>query len=414
MRKKRTIIKKKKFTCKKKLLKNKMATPGPTTSSDSTPSHFKKSQSSFSWQKNEEFEFIVPEEAPIYRPTEAEFENPLQFINKIRPEAEKYGICKIVPPQNWKPPFTVDVENLRFTPRIQRLNELEAKTRIKLNFLDQIAKFWELQGSSLKIPMVERKALDLHLLHRIVQDEGGMEQTSKDRKWSHVAARMEYPSGKCVGTILKQHYERILFPFDIYISGKAVDTTKLEAQFDDQDYKPHEIETRQKVTPPKETTARRSKRFSANNTPTKTEHCDQDDLKPIEVKRMSMSLTKQEIKSRMFGKRRDSRRRSNKDPLAKYICNICNRGDVEDAMLLCDGCDDSYHTFCLLPPLNDIPKGDWRCPKCVVEEVSKPIEAFGFEQAQREYTLHQFGDMADQFKLEYFNMPVYSGMLFKI
>ena len=95
------------------------------------------------------------------------------------------------------------------------------------------------------------------------------------------------------------------------------------------------------------------------------------------------------------------------DPLAKYICHICNRGDVEEAMLLCDGCDDSYHTFCLMPPLADIPRGDWRCPKCVVEEVTKPIEAFGFEQAQREYTLQQFGEMADQFKSDYFNMPVH-------
>lgn len=76
-------------------------------------------------------------------------------------------------------------------------------------------------------------------------------------------------------------------------------------------------------------------------------------------------------------------------------------------MLLCDGCDDSYHTFCLMPPLAEIPKGDWRCPKCVAEEVSKPTEAFGFEQAQREYTLQQFGEMADQFKSEYFNMPVH-------
>lgn len=76
-------------------------------------------------------------------------------------------------------------------------------------------------------------------------------------------------------------------------------------------------------------------------------------------------------------------------------------------MLLCDGCDDSYHTFCLLPPLSEIPKGDWRCPRCVAEEVSKPVEAFGFEQAQREYTLQQFGEMADQFKSEYFNMPVH-------
>lgn len=49
---------------------------------------------------------------------------------------------------------------------------LQAKTRIKLNFLDQIAKFWELQGSSLKIPMVEKRALDLYTLHRLVHTEG--------------------------------------------------------------------------------------------------------------------------------------------------------------------------------------------------------------------------------------------------
>lgn len=74
--------------------------------------------------------------------------------------------------QNWQPPFAVDVDKFKFVPRIQRLNELEAKTRIKLNFLDQIAKFWELQGSSLKIPLVERKALDLYSLHKIVTEEG--------------------------------------------------------------------------------------------------------------------------------------------------------------------------------------------------------------------------------------------------
>lgn len=105
--------------------------------------------------------------------------------------------------------------------------------------------------------------------------------------------------------------------------------------------------------------------------------------------------------------RQQANRRNHADPLAKYICHICTRGDGEEAMLLCDGCDDSYHTFCLIPPLADIPKGDWRCPKCVVEEVSKPVEAFGFEQAQREYTLQQFGEMADQFKADYFNIPVH-------
>lgn len=122
--------------------------------------------------------------------------------------------------QTWQPPFTVDVDKLRFTPRVQRLNELEAKTRVKLNFLDQIAKFWELQGSSLKIPMVERKALDLYSLHRLVQEEGGLESTTNGRKWSKIASRLGYPVGKSVGTILKGHYERILYPFDVFTSGK--------------------------------------------------------------------------------------------------------------------------------------------------------------------------------------------------
>ena len=74
--------------------------------------------------------------------------------------------------KDWQPPFAVDVDRLRFTPRIQRLNELEAHTRIKLNFLDQVAKFWELQGSTLKIPLVERRALDLYTLKKYVRKEG--------------------------------------------------------------------------------------------------------------------------------------------------------------------------------------------------------------------------------------------------
>lgn len=41
------------------------------------------------------------------------------------------------------------------------------------------------------------------------------------------------------------------------------------------------------------------------------------------------------------------------------------------------------------------------------QECSKPQEAFGFEQAARDYTLRTFGEMADAFKSDYFNMPVH-------
>lgn len=49
------------------------------------------------------------------------------------------------------------------------------------------------------------------------------------------------------------------------------------------------------------------------------------------------------------------------------VCLVCGSGGEEDRLLLCDGCDDSYHTFCLIPPLIDVPKGDWRCPKCLAQ-----------------------------------------------
>jgi len=59
---------------------------------------------------NEEFTFQKPPEAPVYHPTLEEFGDPLAFINKIRAEAEQYGICRIVPPSDWQPPFAVDVD----------------------------------------------------------------------------------------------------------------------------------------------------------------------------------------------------------------------------------------------------------------------------------------------------------------
>uniref|UniRef100_A0A1I8PMS0 [histone H3]-trimethyl-L-lysine(4) demethylase n=1 Tax=Stomoxys calcitrans TaxID=35570 RepID=A0A1I8PMS0_STOCA len=401
--------------------------PQPTSTGRKEKNHLQPhSSSTFNMNKTEEFNFDTPLECPVFKPTPEEFKNPLAYISKIRPIAEKCGIAKILPPESWSPPFAVDVDKLKFTPRVQRLNELEAKTRVKLNFLDQIAKFWELQGSSLKIPMVERKALDLYTLHRMVQEEGGMEQTTKERKWAKVANRMSYPSSKSVGATLKAHYERILHPFEVYTSGKvlgqfATSTTSSSPDVkmeDGTDYKAHEIPTRQQIAPPNESNARRSKRFAnsnascglgTNRTTYKTET--KEDFKRDLISCFEASVPSNANRS-ITGNGISVQKKATSanvavDPLMKYICHICNRGDVEESMLLCDGCDDSYHTFCLLPPLSSIPKGEWLCPRCVVEEVSKPTEAFGFEQAEREYTLQQFGQMADQFKMDYFRKPVH-------
>lgn len=50
------------------------------------------------------------EEAPTYRPTEDEWKDPFEYVRKITPEASKYGICKVIPPDSWNPDFAIDTE----------------------------------------------------------------------------------------------------------------------------------------------------------------------------------------------------------------------------------------------------------------------------------------------------------------
>ena len=46
------------------------------------------------------------------------------------------------------------------------------------------------------------------------------------------------------------------------------------------------------------------------------------------------------------------------------MCAVCERPDDESNMLVCD-CKRGYHTYCLNPPLDSVPEGDWYCPRCV-------------------------------------------------
>ncbi|XP_010730368.2 lysine-specific demethylase 5B-B isoform X3 [Larimichthys crocea] len=402
-------------------------------------------------------EFKPPPECPVFEPSWEEFKDPFAFINKIRPIAEKTGICKVRPPPGWQPPFACDVDKLHFVPRIQRLNELEAQTRVKLNFLDQIAKFWDLQGCALKIPHVERKILDLYKLHKLVADEGGFDIVCRDRRWTKIALHMGFAPGKAVGSHLRGHYEKILYPYSLFQSGanllcvqKPVQPLEKTGSMESMETKEHKLlqdqaQRQSCQTPDACPSARRAKRMKCEAFCVKTEPGEPGESKPNLRRRMGSFVAKQEpekeipipvkqepaeIKEPVIEVEKTKSRYKKfilpvppspqqgktapgistntiKYKVDLVVCLVCGSGGEEDRLLLCDGCDDSYHTFCLIPPLHDVPKGDWRCPKCLAQECSKPHEAFGFEQAYRDYSLRAFGQMADAFKSDYFNMPVH-------
>ncbi|XP_031748193.1 lysine-specific demethylase 5A-like [Xenopus tropicalis] len=54
-------------------------------------------------------------------------------------------------------------------------------TRVKLDFLDQLGKFWELQGSALRIPVVDGKLLGVYALSKVVSSEGDLRLSLKRR-----------------------------------------------------------------------------------------------------------------------------------------------------------------------------------------------------------------------------------------
>ena len=59
-------------------------------------------------------------------------------------------------------------------------------------------------------------------------------------------------------------------------------------------------------------------------------------------------------------------------PPASLPCTCCRGPERGDVMLLCDHCNAPYHTYCLDPPLDEVPEGDWLCPDCVRAGVTLP------------------------------------------
>jgi protein Jumonji len=48
-------------------------------------------------------------EAPTFYPTEKDFQDPMEYIERIKPIAEQFGLCRIVPPSSFKVSIPLEI-----------------------------------------------------------------------------------------------------------------------------------------------------------------------------------------------------------------------------------------------------------------------------------------------------------------
>ena len=73
--------------------------------------------------------------------------------------------------------------------------------------------------------------------------------------------------------------------------------------------------------------------------------------------------------------------------LMNVRCRICRRKGGDEYMLLCDGCDHGYHTYCLKPALQSVPEGDWFCQNCSPVTPRKRTQRVTFQEVRRVWSV---------------------------
>ncbi|KAJ0400387.1 hypothetical protein ATCC90586_011512 [Pythium insidiosum] len=163
--------------------------------------------------------FVCPP-CPVFYPTWEEFRHPLKYISSIRHIGMKAGICKIVPPTGWQPPFAINEKTFRFRTRVQQLNCIDGHTRAEGNFVDALRLFLYRHGTPMQeLPRVDGQLLNLHLLYKIVLEMGGYETVCRELLWSSVVRRVGRTRASddptpALCAVYQQHYETCLLPFE--------------------------------------------------------------------------------------------------------------------------------------------------------------------------------------------------------
>ncbi|SCV06208.1 LANO_0H24476g1_1 [Lachancea nothofagi CBS 11611] len=320
------------------------------------------------------------EHIPVLRPSLREMEDPIGYLSQpnVRRLGHIYGMVKLVPPEEFKPPLSIDEETFKFKARLQYLNELNISNRGRLFLMKQLNNFY-MRGKRrpdilLSKPYRELKSAELvyyyDLLIAVVRFFN--EDTKKEKRASLASfSGRKRPLSRRFSeeTAVPAASDLVLVPLSDIMDNvalwKEVSTT-LVASADELK------EVFLTVLAPYYDFLQRKSGLYGDH-----------------VSLMSKLIYTEEFPKSLL---HDSDSSSDDDEEEEEGCTICQKMSHRSKTILCDSCDKPFHIFCLEPPLNDVPRGKWVCNNCIFGN-----GYYGFKEEDKYYSRKTFQELCHDY-----------------
>ncbi|XP_055532330.1 titin homolog [Wyeomyia smithii] len=154
-------------------------------------------------------------EAPVFKPNDKEFHDPIEYIERIAPVAARFGICRIIPPASFKPECRI-TDDMRFMAYNQYVHKMLHRWGPSAKEYAAIKKYLATQSINLQNPpLIGGMEVDLPRLYHTVQELGGLKEVIEKKKWARVAEDMCIPKAAHDRVSkLDDIYCKYLLPYD--------------------------------------------------------------------------------------------------------------------------------------------------------------------------------------------------------
>ncbi|EGW35323.1 uncharacterized protein SPAPADRAFT_131982, partial [Spathaspora passalidarum NRRL Y-27907] len=176
-----------------------------------------------------------PNDIPCFQLNSQQSLDPIAFIESVSALGRRSGAIKIRLPREDTELFqsTIQINSDLFWFQTNKLLNNPSKDELimRLRFHQDLLKFHQSEHSDAvpfylnKLPMIDKRPLDLYKLFRSVIIRGGFMEVINKKLWAQIGRELGY-KGKIMTSLsssLKASYQRILYPFELYLGSKKYD-----------------------------------------------------------------------------------------------------------------------------------------------------------------------------------------------